>query len=123
MKANKAVLDLMFAKAKLYFPAFRLPFRWKKLNNSNLAEWQNDFASCGEFHKISINFKLHRDNIDLFNTICHELVHAWQYENGIETDHEIEFCEWVVKFAKIGVNIASPDCNKNTIKKAYKRFT
>ena len=123
MRKNSKMVDLMIEKAKTFFPAFNFPIAWEKLNNENMAEWRNGFVeNFGEFHLISLNFKLHNDDKDLFDTICHELIHAWQFENQIETNHGIEFCEWVVKFAEKGINASSPDCHQKTITKAYKRL-
>ena len=123
MRKNSKMVDLMFEKAKTLFPAFNLPIAWDKLNNENLAEWKNGFVeNFGEFHLISINFKLHNDDKDLFDTICHELIHAWQFENQIETNHGIEFCEWVLMLNKKGINASSPDCHEKTLKKAHKRL-
>jgi hypothetical protein len=123
MRKNSKMVDLMFKQAEKHFPAFNFPIAWEKLNNENMAEWKNGFVEgFGEFHLISLNFKLHNDDKDLFDTICHELIHAWQFENQIETNHGIEFCEWVVKFAKKGINASSPDCHEKTLKKAHKRL-
>ncbi len=124
MRKNSKLVDLMFTKAEKLFPAFRLPIAWVKLNNENMAEWRNGFVDgFGEYHLISINFKLHTDEKDLFDTICHELIHAWQFENGIETNHGIEFCTWVLMLKNQGINASSPDCHVKTLKKAEKRLT
>lgn len=34
------------------------------------------------------------DSLDLFATMAHEYVHAWQLENDRELDHEKEFETW-----------------------------
>jgi hypothetical protein len=123
MRKNSKLVDLMFLQAQKLFPALRLPLAWDKLKNSNMAEWSNNFVDgFGEFHMIKLNFKLHKNKKDLYDSICHELIHAWQYENKIETNHGLEFCEWVIMLAKNGINASSSDCHAKTLKKAYKRL-
>jgi len=124
MKKNSKLVDLMFIEAQKLFPTLHLPLAWDTLKNENMAEWSNHFIDgFGEYHMIRINFKLHTDKKDLFDTICHELIHAWQYENQIETNHAVEFCEWVLRLNTKGINASSPDCTEKCLKKAQKRLT
>jgi hypothetical protein len=123
MRKNTKLTDSLIEQAQQWFPAFRLPIAWDSMRGYNLAEWQNGFVEdFGEFHLIRINFKKHKNTADLFETICHELIHAWQFENNIETNHGLEFCEWVIKFSAFGINTASPDCKPKTLKKAKCRI-
>ena len=123
MRKNSKMVDLMLIEAQKLFPAFRLPIAWDTLKNSNMAEWRNGFVDgFGEFHLISINFKIHESEKDLYDTICHELIHAWQFENDIDTNHGFEFCEWVVRLTAKGINASSPDCKQKTLKKAHKKL-
>ena len=121
MRKNTKLVDALFDRAIAYFPAFRLPVVWDKMTGYNMAEWQNGYIeNFGELHYIKLNFKKHTDEADLFDTICHELIHAWQYENNLPVDHGLEFCEWVIKFSAFGINAASPDCITTDLKKAKK---
>lgn len=46
------------------------------------------------FHIIRLATSEIKDQIDLFATMAHEYVHAWQMENDKELDHEKEFEIW-----------------------------
>lgn len=46
------------------------------------------------FHIIRLATSEILDNLDLFATMAHEYVHAWQMENDKELDHEKEFETW-----------------------------
>lgn len=47
-------------------------------------------------HKIRIATSEMKSNIDLFTTLAHEYVHAWQMENDLDIAHNTEsrFTEW-----------------------------
>lgn len=116
MRKNSKLVDELFKRAESYFDGFRLPIVWDTLNNSNMAEWGNGFIDgFGEFHMVKLNFRLHENEADLFATICHELIHAWQYENNLETDHGLEFCKMALKFEMVGINAYSSDCLQSDI--------
>ena len=116
MRKNSKLVDELFKRAETYFPDFRLPIVWDSLKNENMAEWQNGYIDgFGELHIIKLNFKLHEGEADLFATICHELIHAWQHEQGLETDHGLQFCEMALKFEMAGINAYSSDCLQSDI--------
>lgn len=57
----------------------------------------------GKFvHKIRIARDCGTDIYQLFGTIAHEYVHAWQHENGFEVDHDAKsgFKKWQKYFQK-----------------------
>lgn len=82
----------------------------------NLALWENCYIdNYGFFHRIKLNIKAHDNSNDLFNSICHELIHAWQYENDYNVNHDLEFIRQCIKFEKLGINTYSIDCDLNDI--------
>lgn len=57
----------------------------------------------GKFvHKIRVARDCATDNYQLFGTIAHEYIHAWQHEKGFEVDHSTKsgFKKWQKYFAK-----------------------
>lgn len=111
MRKNTKLVDAIFAE---YLPIFNLeiPFYWDKLNNANYAEWENVFIGEMEFHRIRINFKMHNSEMELRETIAHELIHAWQHENGFEIDHSGVFAKWCAWFRiEYDLNTASSECD------------
>ena len=55
----------------------------------------------GKFvHKIRIATNTGTDINQLFATIAHEYVHAWQHEKGLEIDHSYSFKKWQFYFKK-----------------------
>lgn len=128
MRKNSKLVDALFIKAENYFNkyldyTFKFPLVWDTLKNENMAEWQNGYIDgFGELHMIKLNFKLHENDADLFATICHELIHAWQYENKLETNHDLEFCKVAVMFEALGINAYSSDCLQTDVDMAKELF-
>ena len=54
------------------------------------------FSEKKIFHKIRIATTEIKSDIDLFTTLAHEYVHAWQMENDLDIAHTTEsrFTEW-----------------------------
>jgi len=54
------------------------------------------FSEKKIFHKIKIATTEVKSDIDLFTTLAHEYVHAWQMENDLDIAHTTEsrFTEW-----------------------------
>lgn len=104
-------VDAIFAE---YLPFFDLtmPYVWDKVKIKDIQGFHSieDFGTDDDYHFIGLNFKLIDDEIHLIETIVHELVHAWQYENGFETEHDADFAAWCAFFEiKENLNIASSD--------------
>ncbi len=116
MRKNTKLVDAIFNE---YLPIFDLaiPFYWESSKFKHYAEWSNvDIDSIGEMHRIKINFKMHNSELELRETIAHELIHAWQFENDLEVDHGESFAKWCAWF-KIthDLNTASNDCDAKEI--------
>jgi hypothetical protein len=61
-------------------------------------------------HKIRIATSEVKSDLDLFSTLAHEYVHAWQMEHGFDLDHNREsgFTQWRDYFqAYYGIDIVS----------------
>jgi hypothetical protein len=105
-----------------FFPAFAFPIyiEWKTFKH--VAEWRADFIEYGEkvipCHGIFINSKKVLNQADLLGSICHELIHAWQWENKVEIGHGVEFCEWCLKLETVGINAYSNECELETVELA-----
>lgn len=65
----------------------------------------------GKFeHKIRVSRKECKGPVDLFATLAHEFIHAWQLENDYEVDHsrKAQFKAWKKFFSSAyGVDIVS----------------
>jgi len=113
MRKNSKLLEQVLADCLQYFPPFRLMIETAATKSKyNIALWENmvcaDFGI--EWHRVSVNWGLIKDKTDLIESVCHELVHAFQYENGLETDHGKEFANWCAFFTlQHDINILSSD--------------
>ena len=111
MRKNTKLVDAIFAELLPIFD-LEIPFYWDSMGGSDFAEWSNVFIEEMEFHRIRINFKMHDNAEMLRETIAHELIHAWQHENGLECDHGESFSKWCAWFKKeYDLNTASSECN------------
>lgn len=118
MKKNTKLIDSLFEKAinEHFQGLINFPFFWEIMGGNDFAEWSNIFIDdIGDIHKIRLNVKKHLNEADLYDTICHELIHAVQYEEGLEIDHGPYFCEWVAYFCDFGINAASSECDAKEI--------
>ena len=54
------------------------------------------FSEKKIFHRIRIATSEMKSDLDLFGTLAHEYVHAWQMENDLDIAHNAEsrFTEW-----------------------------
>lgn len=63
-----------------------------------------------ENHHITLSFDRHyKDYEELRNTIFHELVHCWQYENDFDVEHDEKFWDWESIANDYGVTIRYED--------------
>jgi hypothetical protein len=115
MRKNTKLCDKILADCIKYFPTFKNPIVWKDYNSiKNVALWQSMTDGDGnEWHQIKLSWKLITDEADLIGTICHELIHALQYETKRPTDHGKFFAMKSAQFAKIGINTLSSDVCPN----------
>jgi hypothetical protein len=116
-------LDILLETALQYFPAFKLSIAIDNFNSKYFGMYIPEIMELknGEFmryHWIQINSAKHESDAELLDSILHELIHAWQFENGIELDHGVEFCEWCLKLQTLGFNTYSTDCMSEIIKVA-----
>lgn len=47
------------------------------------------------FHNIILSIPHHKTDNDYLDTFSHEMIHAWQSENGLKRNHGKEFNDWV----------------------------
>lgn len=93
---------------------FKLPIYFKShtFKNNTLAEWYNIIDNTDNMiHHIAIDFNKHTSIHALHESILHELIHALQYEKGLNVLHNDFFLFWVVKLEKLDYNIACNNCN------------
>ena len=117
MRKNTKLVDAIFAE---YVPIFdlELPYVWESIKIKNFLGFHSieDFGTDQDFHFIGINFKLLENEEQLRETIAHELIHAWQYQNGLETDHGEDFAAWCAWFKiEHNLNTASEDVSAKEI--------
>lgn len=119
MRKNTKLVDAIFAELMPIFE-LQIPFYWDSMRGSDFAEWSNVDIEDMEFHRIRINFKMHENAEMLRETIAHELIHAWQHENGYDVDHSGVFAKWCAWFRKEhNLNTASSECDAFEIFSEY----
>ena len=83
--------------------------------DSSFGDYRGEALGRGKFmHKIRVATSEVKSDTDLFATLAHEYVHAWQMERGRDLDHDVKsgFVNWRKFFlAYYGVDIVSMQAN------------
>ena len=78
--------------------------------DSCMGMYEGEKVGKKHLHKIRIATSEVKSDIDLFSTLAHEYVHAWQMEHGFDLDHDTAsgFTQWRNYFnAYYGIDIVS----------------
>lgn len=121
------LLDKLLEEAIGYFPAFRLSIAIDDFKSPYCGMYNLDLIETAQgehipYHWIRIDTSRHFSEKDIFDSVMHELIHAWQYENGLPLEHDAIFCEWCLKFQTLGFNTYSTDCHTDSINEAMENL-
>ena len=58
-----------------------------------------------QFHKVKVSFFFNPTMDKMKETIIHELIHCWQYENGKRVGHGKSFKKWVQYYKSLGYEV------------------